>query len=394
MNSQGIIADGHDKWHDVCEIVIRGEVAEEFEERMQRARFLRRIWLRWRLRREIKRRIKMRNSPYNLHIDRGTFVNLDEHSLVPYLAKYMATLPDISEHFHLKEGFCRPDWFTISEIIERNVPESEWNFAWETISRNWVEQIRSQLESNYQLYETTNFIILSEAPMRVIKDACRSFEDSLRRILERLDGVALDDGYGKHVVLMFTSLEDYYCYISYFYPEGEHPMSGGVCLSGDGYVHFAFPTPDYFSYRTVLVHELTHGCLGHIPMPTWLNEALAMRMEQLICASEIFHLDHEIYDKHSDFWNVETIQQFWTGESWAISGDSFELSYNLAQVLWGKIEGDLGASRSAIFKFILDSHREDGGEAACHANFNLSLGDLVTDFLGEGAWAPEPKKWP
>jgi hypothetical protein len=46
-----------------------------------------------------------------------------------------------------------------------------------------------------------------------------------------------------------------------------------------------------------------------------------------------------------------------------------------------------------MFRFLLDSHFEDGGEAACQAVFDLSIGDLVMDFLGEGEWAPMPNKW-
>ena len=107
---------------------------------------------------------------------------------------------------------------------------------------------------------------------------------------------------------MFARIEDYYRYISYFYGEGKHPMSGGVCLSGEGYIHFAFPTPDYLSYRTVLVHELTHGCLGHLPIPCWLNEAIAMRMEEVICEVQTFHMDEDIRDRHFAHWNAKSIQ--------------------------------------------------------------------------------------
>ncbi len=117
-------------------------------------------------------------------------------------------------------------------------------------------------------------------------------------------------------------------------------------------------------------------------------------MEQVICGSSTFHLDQEIYDKHTAHWNEKTIQQFWTGESWKIPGDSFELSYNLAQVLWRKIEVDLSAPRNGILQFVSDAHADDGGEAACRAIFDLSLGDLVMGFLGEERWAPEPTKWP
>lgn len=297
-------------------------------------------------------------------------------------------LLDISRHLSIQQGYCHPDWTSISEIIERDFPESMWNAAWESASRSWVERIRDKLGGAYQIHETSNFMILSDAPMRVMNDACTSYEDSLKRILAGLEGVASDEGYGKHVVLMFSDMDDYYEYITYFYPDGEHPMSGGVCLSGGGYVHFAFPTTDFSSYRTVLVHELTHGCLAHLPIPLWLNEALAMRMEVLLCGTDNFHLDQEMYDKHVAHWNEETIQRFWTGESWEIPGDSFELSYNLAQVLWRKLEVDLAAPRSEILSFILNADADDAGESACRAVFDLSLGDLVMDFLGEGPWAP------
>lgn len=305
----------------------------------------------------------------------------------------MDILPQLTEHLPIRQGFCHPDWESISYHIENKLPEHEWNSAWEVVARAWIERIRAKLGGDYQVYETANFLVLSEAPTRVIRDACQSYEESLKRILASLDGVASDDGFGKHVVLMFASLDDYYGYIMYFYPEGEHPMSGGVCLGGEGYLHFAFPTTDYSSYRTVLVHELTHGCLGHLDIPAWLNEAVAMRMEELICRSDIFHIDQEVYEKHEAHWNPETIQQFWTGVSWEIPGDSFELSYNLAQVLWRKIEVDMAAPREAILQFVAHASIDDAGEAACQSVFGIGLGDLVMDFLGEGAWQPDPEAW-
>ncbi|RYD40997.1 MAG: hypothetical protein EOP85_13365 [Verrucomicrobiaceae bacterium] len=301
--------------------------------------------------------------------------------------------PDVTPFLHEKHGFCHPDWQAIGLLIEEQVPETEWHAAWEAASREWVTRLRDTLGGDYQLHETPNFLILSAAPLRIIRDACASFEKALQEILSNLEGVALDEGYGKHVVLMFESLDEYYAYLDYFYPEGDHPMSSGVCLSGEGYVHFAFPTVDYSSYRTVLVHELTHACLGDLPIPLWLNEALAMRMEQVICGTPTFHLDKEIYDKHLDYWDGETIQQFWSGHSWSLPGDSNELSYNLAQILWRKIETDLSAPRDAILEFAATAHYGDAGEAAFQEVFELGLEELMTDFLGEGPWEPDPTRW-
>lgn len=305
----------------------------------------------------------------------------------------MTPLPDISHHLPTKEGFCRPDWNAIFACIENHVPEAERRPAWENAARQWVTQLCREFGSGYRMYETANFLTVTAVPEHIARDAGNLYEEALKQILSNLKGATADNGWGKHVVLMFAHLDEYYQYITYYYPEGEHPMTGGVCLDRDGYVHFAFPTSEQASYQTVLVHELTHGCLAHLPIPTWLNEALAMRMEMAVCGSDIFHLDDELYERHVAHWNAASIQTFWTGESWQIPGDSFELSYNLAQVLWRKIEVDLGASREQIVRFITAAEFNDSGEAAFKATFGTSLGAMVADFLGEGEWQPSPEKW-
>lgn len=158
----------------------------------------------------------------------------------------MTALSHISKHMPKKMGFCRPDWKAISAYIEDNLPESERKSAWESASMQWVDRLGRQLHGKYRIWETPNFLILTEASERISRDVCNSCEATLKHILTSLPGIASDEGFGKHVVLMIASLKNYYLYISYFYSEGEHPMSGGVCLDGDGYTHFAFPTTDYF----------------------------------------------------------------------------------------------------------------------------------------------------
>src|SRR5688500_670147 len=149
----------------------------------------------------------------------------------------MAPLPDISRHLEEKEGFCHPNWDAIGRQIEKSVAESDWNAAWEAAARLWIGRLCDQLGDDYQLHETANFMIVSEAPKRVMTDACKFFEKALTQLLSALSGVALDEGYGKHVVLMFSLPEQYYKYISYFDPAGEHPTSGGIFLPGEGYAH-------------------------------------------------------------------------------------------------------------------------------------------------------------
>jgi hypothetical protein len=308
--------------------------------------------------------------------------------------KVMTALSHISKYMPTKQGFCRPDWKAISAYIKHHLPESERKAAWERASSKWVDHLCRQLRGKYRVWETPHFLILTEASERIGRDVCKSCEAALKHILTSLPGIASDEGFGKYVVLMIASLKDYYRYISYFYSEGEHPMSGGVCLDRDGYTHFVFPTTEYFLYSTTLVHELTHACLAHRPIPAWLNEAIAVRMEETLCGPRTVVLDRELYDRHVAYWNANTIQTFWSGESWQIPGDSFELSYNLAQVLWRKIEIDIGASREDIMKFIATANARDGGEAAFQSIFKMSLADLIISFLGKCKWKPAPKRWP
>lgn len=306
----------------------------------------------------------------------------------------MAPEPDFTDLLHIEQGFCYPDWNAVAARIEKELQQAEWSQAWASVSRAWVQRNSSQLGGNYRVYETPNFLVLSDASITVVRHACRSFEDGLKHITTILKDVACINGSGKQVVFMLADLDDYYRYISYFYPDGEHPMNGGVCLSSSGYVHYAVPITDDLSYRSTLIHELTHGLLLHLPLPVWLNEAVAMKMEHVICASDVFYFDQEVREKHLSYWDLETIQQFWSGESWNIPGDSFELSYNLAYLLWEKIESHLRVSRQTMLEFISKADRADGGEKACLDMFSVSLGHLLGPYLGSGEWGPQPVKWP
>ena len=304
----------------------------------------------------------------------------------------MAEALEIERHFPVFEGFAYPDWEAIARQIESSTPEEELDAAWQEVANRWLEQLRGALGGNYAIHQTDNFSILSAAPGHIVEDTKQSAENSLATILHHLAGAASDLGHGKHVVLVFSDSHDYYRYVAHFHPDGDVPMSGGLCIQS-GYVHYAFPTDDHAGYRRVLAHELTHACLSHLPIPAWLNEALAMRMETAVTGDSIFYLDQEIFDRHQSHWNEETIQQFWSGQSWEISGDSFELSYNLAEILWRKIEVDLNAAKDQVIGFINAADHRDGGEAAFRTTFGLGLAELAADFLGDGPWQPEPDRF-
>lgn len=303
-------------------------------------------------------------------------------------------LSEISGLLNGEHGPFYPDWDGIAGHIDTQIPKANHREAWETAARMWVENASRQLGGLYRVHETENFLILSDAPESQMKGVSAFFEESLKAIIRSLKGAAWEDGLGKRVVFLFSLEQEYYEYIAPLYPDGEHAMSGGLCISMTGYVHLVLPISDYSYYRSAFVHELTHVCLAHLSIPNWLNEAIAMRMEEEVCHSNVFSLDREIYERHLAFWNEESIQTFWSGASWGIAGDSNELSYSLASILWRKIEVDIGATREEVLKFLNSATFEDAGSAAFEACFSFPLEELVEDFLGKGHWAPDPERIP
>lgn len=297
----------------------------------------------------------------------------------------MATETDLMP---IEDGFPRPDWDAIAELIHSK-PEEIWARDWEAWSRRWVDGISGQLPDSYRVEETENFLVMSAQEDRYVQLLSRFLERALRSILSNLDGIASDEGYGKHIVLMFDEQEPYYQYKSYFYPdEGEFILSAGTFLNA-GYGHFAFPFMEMFEAEATSAHELTHACLKHLPIPLWLNEGFAVTMEDEICGSAPLQMENERLAEHASFWNADSIQEFWSGESFNHTDQGCNLSYELARYCLRALahEYDVFAAFANMANY------QDGGEAAAHRNYGGSLGGLIQQFFGEGDWSPKPELW-
>jgi len=306
----------------------------------------------------------------------------------------MALPGELVEHFKEKGGYCHPEWFAIRAWLEDEVPAAKREVIWGRAVREWVDRLQRKFGDGYEVEESENFILLTTGSARVRQHALSRYEEARQYILREYPAMAQPPHPGPHVVILTPSDDDYYDYLSDFDEREENPMSGGICLSNEGYVHYVLKTEeDFSSYTSILVHELTHGYLHKLALPVWMDEAQAMHMQRVICSTEMLHLDRLEYMKHQEHWNAETIQQFWSGESWNLANDGFRLGYSLTLVLWNKVVERLEATREEQLEFLRQANREDAGEAACQAIFDCSLGDLVEDFLGEGDWVPRPSRW-
>lgn len=278
----------------------------------------------------------------------------------------------------------KPNWDEISLKIGSHLSHEELNAAWCQECDLWLNSLAKKYGNDYHIQETSNFYILSNEAPRYIQVFSDSLERTLKRIMSTLQGMASDEGYGKHVAIIFSDIDQYYDYVGLFYPEeGEFGFSSGMFIN-DGYGHFVFFSQDMDTAEIIAVHELTHACLSHLPIPTWLNEGLAVLMEDVLAGQGLI-LNKEMLLQHQNYWNETTIQAFWSGDSFFAADEGQELSYHLAHILVRNI----CKQREAFADFVNHADALDAGSSAMHKSFGLTLSELAGSFLGLGKWDPK-----
>lgn len=295
----------------------------------------------------------------------------------------------INQYFHEVDGFTRPDWPAIYDAIEMEHKDVDQHDLWCEIARAWMNRLVSCLPAGYSIHESDNFIIVTTESDKYVTIFQDFLERTLKRIMNTLQGVASDEGYGKYIVLVFDDIDHYYAYLSYFYEaDGVYGQSSGIYLN-KGYGHFALPHQDLTYVESVTAHEMTHALLSHLPIPVWLNEGMAVAIEDLLTGSAPLRMDSELMARHQAFWNKETIQEFWSGDAFHRPDEGQALSYHLAQMAVNSLSHDYDTFKA----FVNRAHFGDGGEAAANEVYEGSLGDLISQYFGEGEWVPDPETW-
>lgn len=287
-------------------------------------------------------------------------------------------------------GLPRVDWSALDDHLNAIKINQDDHELWTSIARHWLNHLSVALSSSFTVIESEHFLVLSSQTKRT-NDLFLGFCERIRqRILRILDGVASDELFGKHVILMFDDQDEYYRYIDYFNHEqgGTYGLSAGVSIS-KGYDHIALNDDDLTMLEYVVTHELAHHFVSHLPLPMWLNEGIAVLMESIITGSTV-SMSAEQFDEHTKFWNKDTIQEFWLGSSFFRPDEGQELSYHLAEILVHSLTQNF----DDFVALCTQAHFDDAGEKAAQAIAGGSLSLMIEHFFGEGDWAPQPSTWP
>ena len=302
----------------------------------------------------------------------------------PIPAPQFIDLSRLEGVFDFRDGFSRPDWKLIDAAIQSLEGADDRREAWGEVALQWLEKLRGELGGSYHLTVSRRCALLSALDSPAANRLLDYCETATAAIREALRGVAWESFDGPQVIIAFAEEDDYYQYVSGFCSDGEHPTSGGVHIRR-GYSHVALPFETELHSGQTIVHELTHHCLTHLPIPVWLNEGVAQHLQKTIVGARL--VCDDLAERHFGFWNQERIQGFWAGTSFHEPGDSVQLSYNLAEILVHLLI-EKGGDFLAFLRF---AHANDGGQTASWDCLGCCLGETVGAFLGPGDWRPQRK---
>lgn len=290
------------------------------------------------------------------------------------------------------DGFRHPEWDRALTWVD-GLPEAERASAWLACERAWLLQLRDSLGSDYRLHESAHGFLLSAQAPRPAAVTLEFLDNTLRRVRHLLQELAVSGDPGKEILVVFASEDDYYRYASYYYPdEGEFALSSGMFLHA-GCSHFVVHGEDLAQFEPVIVHEMTHSQLSHLPIPAWLNEGMAVNSEQRLTriGADAWAVQH-LEARHRKFWTPETIQQFWSGAAYIRPDEGSELAYDLGRLMVNGLSSDWEGFK----RFARAANLRDAGASAAHDQLHLDLGEFVRHFPGqsEGEWGPAPASWP
>jgi len=252
--------------------------------------------------------------------------DVDEVPPADVMIEGVAPLP-LHAHLALHDHYPIVDWTAVQSWVSPLDSELQGR-AWSAVEHAWLLHMRRALGKGFSLRESEHAALLSSLASNVAAATLGYMERTRQSIIKILDGAARPAPWGKDILIVFDDSESYYRYVAHYYPDaGEFAFSGGMHIDA-GCSHYVTVKSDLQVIEPVIAHEMTHGCIAHLPLPAWLNEGLAVNVERRLTGVRPTHTPQQLRAKHAAFWREDEMQEFWSGKSFLRADDGNLLSYD------------------------------------------------------------------
>lgn len=335
----------------------------------------------------------------------GTGLPIPSAPASPRLPEPILRADELEPFFERSQTFTNADWPALAAYINQRFATLDHAEAYRDTVAIWASHIAEDFGGKYSVAQTAQFVCISELEQEHAARSIRFAEHAEESIRGWLHDVGWQNA-ANPLLVFITEADDYDAYVSQFYGEGTFAASIGVQIR-HGYPQIVVHFLSWHEALTTLAHEMTHACVGHLPLPRWLDEGVAImlqkqigdvpppeswsQMEAVWSVQSQWSppvLSAEMAERHHAFWDEEKLQGFWAGTAFNEPGDASELSYSLAEILTQIITQDYANWRD----FVARAQWGDAGQTAALDCFGAGLGEIAGTFLGEGEWRPVRKE--
>ncbi len=279
----------------------------------------------------------------------------------------------------------RPDWPALDRVIGPDAPDDQLHAAYTGLARDWIEGLRAALGGRYRVHAAPGWLLLSRHPRRHARRLLDLLERLRRQILRGLDGLADDMGFGPHVVLLLDDPRDRADYLQPLLGAAHLPDAHGGLFIDDGYGHLLLPSAGLRRCTAVAAHELTHQLLRDRRLPVWLDEGVAVAMEQALTGTRLYASTPAARAQLQAHWRAAGLHGFWSGAAFAQAPAAARDAYALACHAVSALATDW----PRFVAFARGAHPADAGDEAARQVYGHGVGDCLRPWLGEGDWSPQ-----
>ena len=273
---------------------------------------------------------------------------------------------EIASFLSVHQGLPQLDWGAAEAWIERKATRPG---ACESLKRAvaaaWLDELRDALTDDHRRWRNVRVEGLAPLEGNNSQRVARGTDGAIKVIEKALRPIRGDDPIPPFAVVALNSSDNYYSFISHFYPEeGEWGTSGGVYINdgADSFPIIALPTNLQWALEQTVAHELTHHSLRGAELPIWVEEGLTQMMEERVTGVSNFRLDREMLSRQRDRWLDGDLESYLSGASFSSAeDDTQELAYHLSQLV---VRGLLSREPDRFFEFARACRKTSWNEAA------------------------------
>ncbi len=248
----------------------------------------------------------------------------------------------MKSNIFLRKSYGVPhlQWKKVNDCLaDKTKREKIINYT--SIIKDWLSLLSVELDINNEIYESKEIIYYTYFEKKIAEQRFGIIDKIRTGIIDLLGNIVPDSYIGKNLIIEFADDEDYYKYISFFYPKNKgnkieiSPFSAG-CMLNKGYMHIALNHFAKGDLSRIIAHEFTHLFLAYYNLPSWINEGIATNCETIFGNSYAFRSQVNMYnqpemiEEHLKYWNKKKFNEFILGKTiknYKTANLAYSLSY-------------------------------------------------------------------